>query len=63
MGLGSRHMAAAWITRQTRAVAIVASESAVVRVFDAGTIVAEIIPELWLLNYLDSALIPDYFRQ
>ncbi len=62
LGLGSRHMAAASITRQTRAVAIVASESAVVRVFDAGRIVAEIIPELWLLNYLDSALMPDYFR-
>ena len=62
MGLGSRHMAAASITKQTRAVAIVVSESAVVRVFDNGTMVAEIIPELWLLNYLDSALMPDYFR-
>jgi diadenylate cyclase len=50
LGLGSRHMAAASITRQTRAIAIVASESSVVRVFDAGRIIAEIIPELWLLN-------------
>ncbi|MDQ5854047.1 MAG: diadenylate cyclase [Chloroflexota bacterium] len=62
LGLGSRHMAAASITRQTRAIAIVASESAIVRVFDAGRIVAEIIPELWLLNYLDSALMSDYVR-
>ena len=61
LGLGSRHMAAASISRQTRAVAIVASESSVVRVFDAGRIVAEIIPELWLLNYLDSPLMPDAF--
>ncbi|HDL77390.1 MAG TPA: hypothetical protein ENG36_01310 [Lentisphaerae bacterium] len=50
MGLGSRHMAAASITRLTRAVAVVVSESSIVRVFDDGEIVAEIIPELWLLR-------------
>lgn len=50
MGLGSRHMAAASITRQTKAVAVVVSESAVVRVFDNGEIISEIIPELWLLR-------------
>jgi hypothetical protein len=43
-------MAAASITRETKAVAIVVSESSVVRVFDDGEIVSEIIPELWLLK-------------
>jgi diadenylate cyclase len=52
LGLGSRHMAAASITKHTKAVAVVVSESSVIRVFDAGQIVAEIIPELWLLSYL-----------
>jgi diadenylate cyclase len=50
LGLGSRHMAAASISRQTRAVAVVASESSKVRVFDDGEIVAEILPELLLLD-------------
>lgn len=50
LGLGSRHMAAASITLRTGAVAIVASESSVVRMFDRGEIVAEILPELWLLR-------------
>ena len=44
-GLGSRHMAAASITQQTDAVAVVVSESSIVRVFDDGEIVAEILPE------------------
>jgi DNA integrity scanning protein DisA with diadenylate cyclase activity len=47
--LGSRHMAAASITRETDAIAVVVSESSVVRVVDDGEIIAEIIPELWLL--------------
>lgn len=52
LGLGSRHMAAASITKQTDAVAVVVSESSIVRVFDDGEIIAEILPELWLLrNY------------
>ncbi len=50
LGLGSRHMAAASITRDTEAIAVVVSESSIVRIFDNGEIVAEIIPELWLLN-------------
>ncbi len=50
LGLGSRHMAAASITRETRAMAVVVSESSVVRIFDTGEIVAEIIPELWMLS-------------
>lgn len=52
LGLGSRHMAAASITRHSNAVAVVVSESSIVRVFDDGEIIAEILPELWLLqNY------------
>lgn len=50
LGLGSRHMAAASITRRTRTVAVVLSESSMVRVFDRGELVTEIIPELWMLR-------------
>ncbi len=50
LGLGSRHMAAASMTHQTQAVAVVVSESSVVRVFDHGELVSEIIPELWMLR-------------
>ena len=50
LGLGSRHMAAAAITRSTKAVAVVVSESSVVRVFNRGEITAEIIPEIWMLG-------------
>jgi hypothetical protein len=50
LGLGSRHMAAASITKHTNAIAVVVSESSVVRVLDDGEIVSEIIPELWLFR-------------
>lgn len=50
LGLGSRHMAAASITKHTSAIAVVVSESSIVRIFDNGEIVSEIIPELWLLR-------------
>jgi|SRR5579871_288071 len=50
LGLGSRHLAGAGISHATKAVAIVVSESSTVRVFCRGTLVAEIIPELWLLS-------------
>lgn len=50
LGLGSRHIAAASITKQTGALAVVVSESSIVRVFDDGEIVAEILPELGLLR-------------
>lgn len=50
MGLGSRHMAAASITAETDAVAVVASESSMVRIFDDGELISEIIPELWLFG-------------
>ena len=50
LGLGSRHMAAASVTRETDCVAVVVSESAVVRLFQGGAMVNEITPELWLLR-------------
>ena len=50
LGLGSRHVASAAITLSTRAVAVVVSTSSVVRVFARGQIVAEIIPEIWMLS-------------
>ncbi len=50
LGFGGRHIAAASITRATNAVGVVVSESAVVRVFDDGELVSEIIPELWLFS-------------
>ncbi|MFQ5638310.1 MAG: DNA integrity scanning protein DisA nucleotide-binding domain protein [bacterium] len=56
LGLGSRHFAAASITRHTDAVSVVVSESAVVRVFDDGQLIAEIIPELWLLQRVGASI-------
>jgi hypothetical protein len=50
LGLGSRHLAAASISKAVGALAIVVSESAIVRVFDEGALIAEIIPELWLFR-------------
>jgi DisA bacterial checkpoint controller nucleotide-binding len=50
MGLGSRHLAAASITKVARAIAVVVSESAIVRIFESGAMVGDIIPELWLLS-------------
>lgn len=57
LGLGSRHMAAASITRDTRSVAVVVSESSMVRIFDDGELVSEIIPEFWLLRRYSSQII------
>jgi hypothetical protein len=51
LGLGSRHLAAASMSKQLGIVGIVVSETAVVRVFHEGALIAEIIPELWLLGY------------
>lgn len=50
LGLGSRHVAAASITRDTQAIAVVVSESSVVRIFNEGKLIAEIIPEIWLFG-------------
>lgn len=55
-GLGSRHMAAASISRDTKAVAVVVSESGVVRMFDDGELVGEILPELWIMNRFNSQI-------
>jgi diadenylate cyclase len=49
-GLGTRHAAAASITRATSSIAVVVSQSSVVRVFARGQLLAEIIPELFLLS-------------
>jgi len=48
LGLGSRHMAAASMTRETQALAVVVSESSVVRVFAKGELIEELIPEVWV---------------
>jgi len=56
LGLGSRHVAAAAITRATNAVAVVVSESSVVRIFDDGELISEIIPELWMFRRYSSHL-------
>jgi DNA integrity scanning protein DisA with diadenylate cyclase activity len=50
MGLGSRHLAAASISKVTQAIAVVVSESAIVRIFEGGRLIGDIIPELWLLS-------------
>ena len=50
LGLGSRHIAAASITKETNAVVVVVSESSIIRIFDDGEIISEIIPELWLVR-------------
>jgi DNA integrity scanning protein DisA with diadenylate cyclase activity len=50
LGLGSRHVAAAAMTRATRAMAVVVSESAVVRIFFEGELLAEVVPDIWLLG-------------
>jgi len=50
LGFGSRHVAAASISQRLGAIAIVVSESGVVRVFHHGQMEATLIPELWLLD-------------
>ncbi len=50
LGLGSRHVAGASISRQTSAVSVVVSESSMVRMFDDGELVSEIVPELWMID-------------
>ncbi len=51
LGLGSRHLAGASIARNTKAVAIVVSQSSIVRLFCHGDLVAEILPEVWMLDH------------
>jgi diadenylate cyclase len=59
-GMASRHLAGASISQVTDAVAIVVSESSMVRVFDDGKLVAEIIPELWLMDHYNVQLAQPY---
>ena len=59
-GMASRHLAGASISQITNAVAIVVSESSMVRVFDDGELVAEIIPELWLMDHYNVQLAAPY---
>ena len=56
LGLGSRHMAAASISKRTDAVAIALSESSMVRIFDDGELVSEIVPELWMLRHYSTQI-------
>jgi diadenylate cyclase len=64
LGLGSRHLAAASISKRLSVVAIVVSESAVVRVFTSGELVGEIIPELWLFRrHIQSQLRGEFTEQ
>lgn len=49
-GLGTRHAAAASVTAETDAVAVVVSQSSIVRVYASGGIRSEIVPELFLLS-------------
>ena len=59
-GMASRHLAGASISQVTDAVAIVVSESSMVRVFDDGKLVAEIIPELWLMDHYNVQMSEPY---
>src|SRR5438876_12072851 len=51
LGLGSRHIAAANMSAVIRAVGLVVSERSVVLLFCHGPLVAEIIPELWMMDH------------
>ena len=59
-GMASRHLAGASISQSTDAVAIVVSESSMVRIFDDGKLIAEIIPELWLMDHYNIQLARPY---
>ncbi len=59
LGLGSRHVAAASITKHTDAIAVVVSESGIVRVFDNGVLIGEIIPDEWILHPGDMVQCPE----
>lgn len=64
LGLGGRHMAAASVSSRTNAVAVAVSESSMVRMFDDGELVSEIIPEIWMWDRYSSQLEgPTFSRQ
>jgi diadenylate cyclase len=54
LGLGTRHIAAASISKQADALAVVVSESSIVRLFNRGKLTAEILPEIWLMSRFSS---------
>ena len=56
LGLGSRHWAAASVSKRTGAVSVAVSESSTVRMFDDGELISEITPELFLLDRYSSRL-------
>jgi len=61
MGFGSRHMAAASISKETDAVAVVVSESdGVVRVFDDGELIGEILTGVWDLEKIKPHIRGEY---
>jgi diadenylate cyclase len=61
LGLGSRHIAAASISGSTGAIAIVVSESSIVRLYATGVLVTEILPEIWLLHrYMPHIVKPNF---
>jgi DNA integrity scanning protein DisA with diadenylate cyclase activity len=61
LGFGSRHMAAASISKETDAVAVVVSEDdGGVRIFDNGELVGEIITGVWDLEMIKPRIKGDY---
>ncbi len=60
LGFGGRHMAGASISRETGAVAVVVSKSSIVRIFDDGELVGEIVPELWMFSKYSHHLVGPY---
>jgi DNA integrity scanning protein DisA with diadenylate cyclase activity len=63
LGLGSRHVAGGFISQVTDAVAIVVSETSMVRVFADGQVVGEIIPALWLMDHFNVELPKRYTEE
>lgn len=63
LGLGSRHMAAASISRETRAIGVAVSErDGVVRIFTGGELIAELMPGLWDMEMLKPRIRGEYDR-
>lgn len=60
LGLGTRHMAGASISKRTGCVAVVVSKSSWVRIFEAGEIVSEIIPDIWLISKFGTHIMGRY---
>ncbi len=61
MGFGSRHMAAASISKETDAVTVVVSEDeGVVRIFDDGGLVGEILMGVWDLEKIKPHIKGEY---